>query len=532
MYALPFIVVLAALIGVKNQKYKPYCVAAGILCTMGCSIYVGNMSVSQCIATLAGIVRDVLIGNYSLFLTLLFFGVLIRVITESGALEEVAIKLNRAISGKLQFWALLFMGALVASVDDYLACILLVMVFATCYEQFGLTKAELGFFVNTVVVAFCSMVPISTWAPVISEALTSSNGLMMDHMYLRYGFNFFSLFSLLAISIMLISKKGGKAVPHKRVINDGHTIGWRILLAAVAILYVAYIVSSNSSIVLLSGNALLISCLSSLIFCHAAFRRSKKVARVEINRIYAEGVRDMLGLVKFLAVLWVYTECLETMLHINETVLMQVNGMDLPMQLLPAAVYLFSGIISYCTGSVFATVRLLVPISITLGIGLNVAESHLWLIASAAINGSLLASVSPLSDTMSICSEKLKHDSNMMYRAHLPYSLMVIVLTAVSYALAGVLIERNVAAAAIVSNLVMVPIIGLYIYALPYMVCIMKNRERELFYRAGLTILYDINDLIRRFVKHSRWYVKQWTNASYQSSKPKRSQPIYRFKIC
>lgn len=532
MYALSFIVVLAALVGVKNQKYKPYCVATGILCTMACSIYAGNMTVSQCIATLSGIVRDVLIGNSSLFLTLLFFGVLIRIITESGALEEVAIKLNRAISGKLQFWGLLFIGALAASVDDYLACILLVMVFSTCYEQFGLTKAELGFFVNTVVVAFCSMVPISTWAPVISEALTSSNGLMMDHMHLRYSFNFFSFFSLLTISAILISKKRGKAVPHKRVINDGHTTGWRILLAAVGILYAAYIVSSNSSIVLLSNNALLISCLLSLIFCHVAFRWSKRVHRMDINRIYVGGVKDMFGIVMFLGVLWVYTECLEKMLYINETILMQVNGLDLPIQLLPVAVYVFSGIISYCTGSVFATVRLLLPISVTLGIGLNVAESYLWLIASATINGSLLASVSPLSDTMSICSEKLKHDSNMMYRAHLPYSLMVITLTAVSYALAGTLIEQNIAAAAIISNLIMVPIISLYVYVLPYMVCIMKNSEKELIYRAGLAILCDINDAIRRFVKHSRWYVKQRFNATYYSSKPMRTQPIYRFRIC
>lgn len=533
MYALSFLVVLVTLVSVKKKEHKPYCVVAGILCTMACSIYSEKLTLFQCITTLVRIMQNVLIGNYSLFITLLLFGVLIRIIAESGALEDVAIKLNCAIRNKIQFFGLLIVCALVASVDDYLACILLVMILTTCYEQFGLTKSELGFFVNTAVVAFCSTVPISTWAPVITEALTSGNRLISDYSYLRYCFNYFTVFSLLGISTIFLMKKS-KQSKHKERINiiDGHACGWSILLIAVGILYTTYIVSSNSGMGFLSDNALLISCISTLLFCHMAFLRFKKINPSDIGRIYVEGSKDMLDLVKFLGVLWIYTACLEDMLHINETIIQQVNGLNLPIQLLPVAVFIFSGIISYCTGSVFATVRLLVPISITLGIGLDVGESYLWLIATAAINGSLLASVSPLSDTMYICSEKLNQNNNTMYRAHLPYSLMIILLTATSYMLAGSIIEKHLIAAVVLPVLFITPILGIYICVLPYIICLLKNGERELYYEAGLFVLHDIKDVIRKYVKHSRWYVKQIFMYYYQPNSPIRVRYRYKCKIC
>lgn len=534
MYAVSFLVVLVALVIVKDQKFKPFCVAAGILCTMVCSIYAGNLTVFQCLEKLILIIGSVLAGNYSLFITLLLFGVLIKIITESGALEDVSIRLNRAVKNKIQFSALLLICALAASVDDYLACMLLVMVLATCYKQFGLTKAELGFFVNTVVVAFCSMVPISTWAPVIAESLTSVNDVTAGNFYFRYCFNYFTYFSLLAVFVILLFKKSERLPQDKKIsITKSSKSGVSTLLVAVIILYSSYFISSNSGIGILSDNVLLVSCTSTLIFCHVAFRRSDKIKRDDVNKIYVEGVKDMLSLVKFLMVLWVYTECLEKMLHINETILQQVTEMNLPIQLLPVAVYVFSGVISYCTGSVFATVRLLVPVSVSLGIGLGVGPAYLWVIAAAAISGSLLASVSPLSDTMAICSEKLKIDSNMLYRSHFPYSIMLIISTSLSYVIVGACMDMMpIAVAALLPVLIIFPIIMTYILALPYSVCVFRDGERKLYYISGLVRPDNIMKIIQKYVKHSRWYLKQIFHADYMSSKPKRTQSLYRHKTC
>lgn len=176
-----------------------------------------------------------------------------------------------------------------------------------------------------------------------------------------------------------------------------------------------------------------------------------------------KGASSMWNLVKFLYLLWIYTDCLDQILGINEIILIQISRFTIPPNLLPLVIFILSGIISYCTGSVFATVRLLVPISITLGTALNLNTTSLWLIASASLNGSLLASVSPLSDTIAICCEEIGLPPKKAYHSHVPYSFMTIIISAIAYLIAGYTLNFNLVLSIIAPLLILSPLLFFYI---------------------------------------------------------------------
>ena len=528
MYALPFLTVLVSLMMIKKSSQKPYCIIAGIFCTLVCSIYAGKTTPLQSIITLFQISKNVILSNSTLFGTLLLFGILIQLITDSGSIKDLTSLLHIFLHSKRQFCIFLTLCALIFSVDDYLACIILITLFRTCYKSFNLTKGDICFYINTIVVAFCSILPISTWAPVINESLKTqidpeSNG------FLRYCFNYFTFFSLFTIFIVFISKR----MPSKKdYIITKHSHAYinfetTILLLAVSILYITYMILNICSITCLSDNSLLGSCILALFFYQTVLQKYGNIKYSEYKIIYVKGLKNMWDLIKFLCLLWIYTNCLDQILGINETIFNQVTGLAIPNNLLPFVIFIFSGFISYCTGSIFATIKLLVPISITLGTTLKLETTTLWLITSAALNGSLLASVSPLSDTIAICCKEMNLSTKKAYRTHAPYSLMIIAISAIAYLISGFVLNLNILFSIIMPTLILCPIIIIYVE------CI---NELNLMHHFKFILynykIYSNDDLLKnkwRFVKHNNNSLFAYKKYSTKSN---HLRPMCRLKLC
>lgn len=528
MYVLPLLTVLVSLMLIKKSSQKPYCIIAGILCTLACSIYAGKITPLQGTLTLLEILENVILGNASLFSTLLLFGILIQLITDSSSIQKLTSILNKFLHNKWHFFILLILCALIASVDDYLACIILITIFSTCYQSFKLTKEELCFYINTIVVAFCSTLPISTWAPVINESI-AENTVLASFNALRYCFNYFTYFSIMAIFIAFLLKK----IPEKKGYNftiRRHTcikFEAKNLFATASILYIAYIIFSKCPISFLSGNSLLCSCFLALLFCQITLLKHGNIKYSELICIYTKGTKSMWGLTKFLCLLWIYTDCLDQILGINEIVFDQVSKISISHNLLPFVIFILSGFISYCTGSVFATIRLLIPISISLGTALGLDSSALWLLTSAALNGSLLASVSPLSDTIAICCEEIGLSTQKAYHSHVPYSLMVIALSGMAYLISGYTLSYGLLLSVAIPILVLFPLMVLYIQLTNTLNWIDTFKHRILHYQ-----IYSYVVLSRRkwrLVKQNKQLLLTFKK---YTTKPIRIRPLYRFKLC
>ncbi len=503
MYALPFLTVLVSLMMIKKSSQKPYCIIAGIFCTLSCSIYTGKTTLLQGITTLFQISKNVILNNTTLFVTLLLFGILIQLITDSGSIKKMTSLIREFLYNKWHFCIFLTLCAIISSVDDYLACIILITLFKTCYKSFNLTKEELCFYINTIVVACCSTLPISTWAPVINKSLKTQ--ITLDSFSsLRYCFNYFTYFSVFAIYIAFFLKRIPLRKDHVFTKRRHAYINFETitLLVAVSILYITYITFSKCTITFLSNNPLLISCILTLLFCHIVLQKHGNIKRSEVKYIYIKGLKSMWDLIKFLCLLWIYTNCLEQILEINETIFNQVTGLAIPNDLLPFVIFIFSGFISYCTGSVFATVKLLVPISITLGTSLKLDAALLCLITSASLNGSLLASVSPLSDTIAICCKEVDLSSSKAYHSHAPFSLIIIALSAIAYLISGYTLKFNLIFSIVLPILTLCPLIIIYVECINEL-----NLKKTFMYVIYNYHIFSNNDSLKhqwRFVKHNK----------------------------
>jgi Na+/H+ antiporter NhaC len=109
---------------------------------------------------------------------------------------------------------------------------------------------------------------------------------------------------------------------------------------------------------------------------------------------------------------------------------------DAPPILLPAAVFLLSGAVAFCTGSSWATMGLLVPVAVPIAHAMvethNMTPALTLAVAGSVLDGAIFGDhCSPISDTtvMSSAASGCPHLSHV--RTQVPYALTVMLVAAV-----------------------------------------------------------------------------------------------------
>ena len=149
----------------------------------------------------------------------------------------------------------------------------------------------------------------------------------------------------------------------------------------------------------------------------------------------SEGVRSMVGAIMILVLAWSLGGCCRYMLGTGEFVSGFLNGIGVPLAILPCIIFLVAAFIGFAMGTSWGTIALILPIVI----GVYPEGEPLFLVAiGSTLAGAVYGDhVSPISDTTILSSAGAKCNHLRHVSTQLPYASLVMVACFIGYIIAG-----------------------------------------------------------------------------------------------
>ena len=152
------------------------------------------------VETMIAIMGEKIGGNVNILLFLAFLGIVVALITKSGASKAYGEWASHAIRTKKgALFATMFLGMLIF-VDDYFNCLTVGTVMRPVTDKHKITRAKLAYIIDATAAPICIIAPISSWAAAVGSSLPEDSG--VDGFSLFLHTIPFNLYALLTICFM------------------------------------------------------------------------------------------------------------------------------------------------------------------------------------------------------------------------------------------------------------------------------------------------------------------------------------------
>lgn len=412
------------------------------------------------------IMGDKIGGNVNIMIFLVLLGILVSLITKSGASRAYGEWATRTI--KTRRGALLstsFLGALIF-VDDYFNCLTVGTVMRPVTDTHKVTRAKLAYVIDATAAPVCIIAPISSWAAAVSSSLPEGSQIDGFSLFLRtIPFNLYALLTLCFLMYMIISdfdfgpmkryeervlasgKIDAVASEEIKIFGNGRVydlilpIGVLIASCIGAMLYTGGILESGNIVDAFancdSSASLVLGSFSTLVFTFLLYLPRKILTFQQFCESFIEGFRAMAPALMILTLAWTLSGiCSADYLNIGGYVKTLVEGGTAILAFMPALFFLVALGLAFATGTSWGTFGILIPIAFAI-FG-DIETDMLVLTVAASLSGAVCGDhVSPISDTTILASaggqcNHIDHVSTQM-----PYALMVAVCCLTGYLAAG-----------------------------------------------------------------------------------------------
>lgn len=433
----------------------------------GAFLYVG-INPLDAVETTVTIMGNKIGGNVNILLFLSFLGIVVALITKSGASKaygEWASKTIKTKRGALLSTTLL--GSLIF-VDDYFNCLTVGTVMRPVTDKHHITRAKLAYIIDATAAPICIIAPISSWAAAVGSSLPEGSGIDGFSLFLRtIPFNQYAILTIIFMLFIIIKDVdfGAMRSYNRRVAEKGEeeTIGEDALeingngkvidlilpiavliaLCVSAMLYTGGILEGSSLIDAFancdSALSLVLGSFFTLVFIFAFYLLRKVITFNEFCDSFTVGVKAMIPAVMILCLAWTLSGiCSADYLNIGGYVGSVVGGSALVSSLLPAIFFLVAAGLSFSTGTSWGTFGILIPIALAiLGTG---DINSLTISVSAILAGAVCGDhMSPISDTTILASAGAQCNHINHVSTQIPYVLCVSGCCIVGYLAGGIL---------------------------------------------------------------------------------------------
>lgn len=413
------------------------------------------------------IMQNKMSDNISILLFLAFLGILVTLITKSGASKAYGDWASKKIkSERGALLATSFLGMLIF-IDDYFNCLTVGTVMRPVTDKYKISRAKLAYVIDSTAAPVCIIAPISSWAAAVGSSLPENSGIDGFGLFLRtIPFNFYALLAL--VFMLYIIYKGIDFGPMKTHIDsikqgavekiDEETdiditgngavidlilpIVILIAVCVMAMLYTGGILEgetissafANSD----SAYALVLGSFFTLIITFVLYVSRKVITFKEFCDSFGQGVKSMVPAIMILSLAWTLSGvCGADYLNIGGYVGGVVGDNMLIASLLPAIFFIIATGLAFATGTSWGTFGILIPIAISIvGVGdLNLMAINVAAILAGAVCGD---HISPISDTTILASAGAQCDHITHVSTQIPYALVVAGCSLVGFLVSGV----------------------------------------------------------------------------------------------
>lgn len=366
---------------------------------------VANRSAVQ--ATVAGfqLMKSTLMDKAPIVVAVFVLFIMVKLIIKSRALVYINMAADRFVKSRIHFLTVFLGLSVLFSIDDYLCCVGIAAVVAGIAERQSVSRERTAYMISQLSVAFCTLLPYSSWMPVVRSAVGAAvplQAVTLLNLAAFYGV-FIVIADVLSDSETQKNNQKTSALPD----DFGLIIGVLIATATITAVSLVFtnIFTDGTWSVAVAGTA---GCVV-LITIGYLF---KLVTPPIIKESIFEAFTDAVSLFKMLFFVWITKDICVELLGMSSLLKTVMENGNVPVFLIPAVVFTVSSGFAYMTGTSFGAFSLFIPLALelteNLGTGLRVAA------AAAALSGSLQSVNRPGSDVINLTSDILKCDEKKL----------------------------------------------------------------------------------------------------------------------
>lgn len=453
----PVIAIILAL--VTKEVYVSLMI--GIL--SGALLYAGFAPVSA-VETTFSIMGDKIGGNADILIFLVLLGILVALITKSGASKAYGEWASKSIKSKRgALAATSFLGVLIF-VDDYFNCLTVGTVMRPVTDKYKVSRAKLAYIIDATAAPVCIIAPISSWAAAVGSSLPDGTDIDGFSLFLKtIPFNLYALFTLaFIVFIIFYNRDFSKMRTHEdkiralgesssredelQVVGKGKVIDLIlpivVLIASciAGMLYTGGILEgagiaeafANCS----SGRALVLGSFFTILFTFLLYLPRKILNFTQCCESLVQGFKSMTSAIMILCLAWTLSGiCSADYLDIGGYVSSVVGGSHAFSLIMPALFFLIALGLAFATGTSWGTFGILIPIALAI---FGTESSVLIVSISAILSGAVCGDhISPISDTTILASAGAQCNHIDHVSTQIPYALLVAANCFIGFTIAG-----------------------------------------------------------------------------------------------
>ena len=157
-----------------------------------------NFHVLTAVETVIDVMNWKIGDNINILIFLVFLGILVALITKSGASRAYGEWASKKItSQKGALFSTMFLGILIF-VDDYFNCLTVGTVMRPVTDKYKVSRAKLAYIIDATAAPVCIIAPISSWAAAVGSSLPEGSGIDGFSLFLRtIPFNLYALLTII-----------------------------------------------------------------------------------------------------------------------------------------------------------------------------------------------------------------------------------------------------------------------------------------------------------------------------------------------
>lgn len=405
--------------------------------------------------------------NVNILIFLVFLGIIVVLITRSGASAAYGEWAAKHIKNKKgAMFATMLLGVMIF-VDDYFNCLTVGTVMRPVTDRYGVSRAKLAYIIDATAAPVCIIAPISSWAAAVGSSMPEDSGIDGLTLFMRtIPFNLYAILTLLFMIVLLgrnmdfgamrryeerlktekeelaVGADDTKVTGRGGVLDLILPIAVLIVLCISGMLYTGGILEGkgiqqafadcNSSLSLVLGSFF------TLIFIFVLYLPRKILSFSEFCESFVKGFQSMASAIMILCLAWTLSGvCSEEYMNIGGFVRGLVGGNAVVGALIPCIFFLVAVGLSFSTGTSWGTFGILIPIALAVVDATDIG--NLALAVAAVLAGAVCGDhISPISDTTILSSAGAQCNHLNHVSTQIPYAVAVACCCFAGYLAGGV----------------------------------------------------------------------------------------------
>ena len=377
-------------------------------------------------------------------LVTLFFGILLQLIEQSGALNGFSKTIGKYAKTKRSAMLLLWVSSLAIFIDDYLHNLVIGASMKRVGDEHKISRAKIAYLTNSTAGTFSSLIPISTWAVFYSGLIASQNlavdGNAMAGYIKTIPFQFYPIIAItvsLLVALRIIPDIGPmkkhEANAEKGIFSDTDISQPDDKSASSSVWFFIIPVAVLIAVTIITDIDVLKGIVGALIAAIVLYSVTKKLRIKDFMDIALEGMKNMLPIACILAIAFVLVDA-NTKLGLAEYIIDLVRPF-MSGKMLPLVVFLTATAFAYFTGMFWDMAAVMLPIAVPLATQIG---ANPYLVAAAIFSASAWGSqICMYGDAVIVNSGACEISPAETSFSSLPYGIIGVIVSAVLYTVFG-----------------------------------------------------------------------------------------------